>query len=147
MNATLFYIMDETRRHVSQCRSEQSRLGSARDMRTVRDIAYVSVPSILRGMPDARNAVRDLEHVAEKRMNVLLDEQLRQLGEIQAMEEFKKEYGRLVRNEWPFLRGTFSSVLVRAERAASVLRHTLEKALKPTDHAEPAVDGESDAPR
>lgn len=156
-NAMTFYLTQQASRFESDCRWHQQQLERAETMRQVRDCAHVILRSELRGMPGVREAETRLRWAAERRMEDLLDEQLDKLRKCETMEDFKQLHGRLQMDEWPFMRGDFARVFVKAERESHMVRHGIETKIagsaagaSTTTQPEPTqsdLDGEQPAAR
>jgi hypothetical protein len=115
-DATHFIVQQLVTRLSNESSSAQARIRAATTMRQVKHAAGVQANSIIRALPQARQELRRVHDCAEKRMTELLDQQLDGLEKIQNSDLMRAEYGRLVRNDWCFLRGDFGSLYVRADR-------------------------------
>lgn len=152
-DATHFFVQQLINRLSNDSSTAQARIRTATTMRQVKHAADVQVNSVVRALPQVRQELRRVHDCAERRMVDLLDQQLATLGQCQSSELMRAEYSRLVRNDWCFLRGEFSSVYVRADREYQRLLHAAVQREKQTtavrDEPEPLVDdeeGESPSP-
>lgn len=113
---TQFYVNRLLNQLSSDCSSAQVRIRTATTMRAVRFAANVQAHAMIRSLPDVRQEQHRVHDCAEKRMEVLLNQQLKALEGCQSSEQLRQEYGRLVHNDWVFLRGEFASLYVHADR-------------------------------
>jgi len=116
-------------------------------MRGVKQAADVHASATVRALPEIRRLGRRVHDCAEDRMAALLQPQLQALAGCASSAEMRAMYGRLVRDEWAFLRGDFSRVYVRADREYQRLRHLAVKAeARPAEQGEDAAqhEGEDD---
>lgn len=83
-------------------------------------------------------------------MQSILKEQLQTLAALTSTDEFKLARGRLIRNDWAFLRGEFASIYRQAERESKLLLSQLERSApvqQVSDEEEPDTDSPNDAPK
>lgn len=151
--STHFYLQQLFNQFSSQCDSAQARIRSATTMRGVKLAADVHASATVRALPEIRSLGRRVHDCAEDRMTALLQPQLQALAKCASSAEMRAMYGRLVRDEWVFLRGDFSRVYVRADREYHRLLHLAVKAeARPADQGEDGAqhedegDGERPAP-
>lgn len=152
-NATHFFIQQLVARLSNDSSSAQAQIRTATTMRHVKQAANVQANSMVRALPQVRQELHRVHQCAEKRMVELLDQQLATLAKCQSSELMRAEYGRLVRHDWFFLRGEFSSVYTRGDREYQRLQHAAVMREKQAPAAqgepEPHLDdeaGESPSP-
>lgn len=120
---TQFYVNRLLNQLSSACSSAQARICTATTMRAVKFAADVQVNAMIRSLPDVRQEQYRMHDCAEKRMEVLLDQQLKALEGCPSSDQLRQEYSRLVRNDWVFLRGEFGRLYGRADREYHRLLH------------------------
>lgn len=118
-----FFLQQQLRRHEQNCAHAALAVNRAATMRDVKFSANVIAPSVLRGMPHTRGPLLTLQTHAAKKMEKLLDEQLRRLGEIATAAEMKTMRAHLERNDWIYLRGTYAATYHRATQEATRIIH------------------------
>jgi hypothetical protein len=151
IDPTNFFVQQLINRLSSDSTSAQARIRAARTMRHVKHAADVQANSIIRALPQVRQELRRVHDCAEARMVELLNQQLASLRQYQSSELLRAEHSRLVRNDWCFLRGAFSSVYMRADREYQRLLHVVVQRESPSSVApsesEPQFDNdEGEAP-
>lgn len=147
MNISMqLYLQQLFNQFSSQCDSAQARIRSATTMRGVKQAANVHASATVRAMPEIRRLGCRVHDCAEDRMSALLQPHLQALAACASSSEMRTLYGRLVRDEWIFLRGDFSRVYVQADREYHRLLHLAVKAeARPADPEEGETDGESES--
>lgn len=143
---TQFYLNRLLNQLSSDCSSAQERIRGATTMRAVKLAANVQANAMIRSLPDVRQQQYRVHDSAEKRMEVLLDQQLKALEGCQSSEQLRQEYGRLVRNDWVFLRGEFGRLYGRADREYHRLLHKHVQRDKDTVTASSPIAVDPDAP-
>lgn len=151
MNTGAIWYLQKLAQDVeSTCRAQKGRLLTARTMREVKNLSTVHVKPELRHIPGVRTAREALRTAAEDRMQSILKEQLQTLAALTSTDEFKLARGRLIRNDWAFLRGEFASIYRQAERESKLLLSQLERSApvqQVSDEEEPDTDSPNDAPK
>lgn len=148
---TQFYVNRLLNQLSNDCSSAQARIRTATTMRAVKLAANVQANAMIRSLPDVRQEQYRVHDCAEKRMEVLLDQQLKALEGYQSSEQLRQEYGRLVRNDWVFLRGEFGRLYGHADHEYHRLlqRHVQrEKEATPTPPSfavDPSPDDHDDS--
>lgn len=142
--ATHFYLERLINQLSTDCHSAQSRIRTSATMRDVKFAANLHANAMIRSLPQARQALQRVHDCAEKRMETLLDQQLKALEVLQSSDELRQEYGRLVRSDWTFLRGDYGRVYVHADREYRRLLHKLVQREKEADAPQPHPDPEHD---
>ena len=114
MAPTTFWLQQRMRTVEQQASSGLARIRHAQSMAEVVRAADVHVPAELRALKHQMRDLRQLQLAAERRLDEMLAEQLRQLAEmtVDAREAFRL---RLLRDEWPALRGTWAMFYRKAE--------------------------------
>lgn len=120
---TQFYVNRLLNQLSSACTSAQARIRTATTMRAVKFAANVQASTMIRSLPEVRQEQYRVHDCAEKRMEVLLGQQLKALEGCQSSEQLRQEYGRLARNDWVFLRGEFGRLYGQADREYNTLLH------------------------
>lgn len=143
-NATHFYLERLITQLSTDCHSAQSRIRTSATMRDVKFAANLHANAMIRSLPQARQALQRVHDCAEKRMETLLEQQLKALEVLQSSDELRQEYGRLVRSDWIFLRGDYGRVYVHADREYRRLLHKLVQREKEADATQPHPDPEQD---
>lgn len=141
--ATDFFVQTLITRVSSECDSARARIRVATAMRQVKHASDVHANPMIRALPQVRQALRSVHDFAQKRMDALLDQQLKKLADCTTVEEIQAERARLIRNDWCFLRGDFSRIYVRADREYLRLLHGVKQqpaAVAPPDDQDPAAD-------
>lgn len=150
-HTTDFFIKQLIDRLSNDSSTAQARIRTATTMRQVKHAADVQANAMIRALPQARQELRRVHECAEKRMVELLNQDLATLAQCQSSQLMRDEFSRLVRHDWFFLRGEFSSVYVRAEREYQRLQHAAvqREKLAPGAQGEPEPnedDGEASPP-
>lgn len=145
-NATHFYLERLLNQLSNDIHSAQARIRTSTTMRDVKFAASLHPSPIIRSLPQARQALHRVHDCAEKRMQTLLEQQLKALAMLQSSDELGREYGRLVRSDWIFLRGDYGRVYLHADREYRRLLHQLVQREKATDAAEAHPEIEQDDP-
>lgn len=114
MDPTAFWLQQRMRSVEQQAASGLARIRQARTLSDVVRAADVHVPAELRALRHQLSGLRQLQLAAERRLEELLAEQLRQL---KATAEGEREAHRLrlLREEWSALRGTWAAYYRKAE--------------------------------
>lgn len=116
MNTAQFFIRQESRRYEQHCESAVRRVRLAMSMWDVKRAMHVPKPGVLRGLHLPKvGIVRDLELAAERRMDALLDEQLKHAASLTDMAERKAYLGQLRSHDWSALRGDFPTLCRKAD--------------------------------
>lgn len=126
IDATHFFVQTLINRLEGDCSSAQSRIRVALSMRAVKHAAEVQANPMIRALPQVRQELRRVSDCAEKRMDQLLEQQLKVIVACSSPAEIRTEHARLVRTEWCFLRGEFGSTFVRADRESKRLLRLAE---------------------
>lgn len=141
MNSGAIWYLQKLAQDVeSTCHAQKGRLLIARTMREVKNLSIVHVKPELRHISGVRVARDSLRRAAENRMQTILKEHLQTLAALTSIDEFRIARGRLIRNDWYFLRGEFAGIYRQAERESRSLLTRLERSLLP-----PQVDEEDDS--
>lgn len=141
------YLHQLSNQFSAECNTAQARIRSATTMRAVKQAAHVQASATVRALPEIRRLQRQVHNCAEDRMVALLQPQLQALATCTSSNEIRALYGRLVRDEWFFLRGDFARVYVQADRGYHRLLHLAVNAeAQPIDQGEDVDDGERPAP-
>jgi hypothetical protein len=143
---TQFYVNRLLNQLSSDCSSAQARIRTATTMRAVKFAASVQANAMIRSLPDVRQEQYRVHDCAEKRMEVLLEQQLNALYGCQSSEQLRQEHGRLVCNDWIFLRGEFGRLYGRADREYHRLLHKHVQREKEVAPAPPPFAVAPDAP-
>lgn len=122
MDAAMWFIQEESRKHESRCMSAIQTVRLARTMWDVKRAADVHAPSVLRGMHlHKQGAGRQLQHAAEQKMSELLDAQLKEAKALPDLDARKAFLGKLRATEWNAMRGDYSQLYRRADMDAQRL--------------------------
>ncbi|MBY0240067.1 MAG: hypothetical protein K2X55_12200 [Burkholderiaceae bacterium] len=144
INATHYYLERLLNQLSNDCGSAQARIRTSTTMQAVKFAANLHANPMIRSLPQVRQALHRVHDCAEKRMEVLLDQQLKALEIVQSSDELRRDYGRLVRHDWSFLRGDYGRVYVHADREYHRLLHRLVQCENAADAAEPPPELEQD---
>lgn len=118
MDATQFFIAQESRKYEQNCRSAISQVRRASSMWEVKRASHVISPSVLRGMGHHCGAARDLRQEAASRLESMLNEQLKAAAALTSPDERKAYLGQLRLREWDALRGEFATLYRKADMEA-----------------------------
>jgi hypothetical protein len=122
MDAAMWFIQEESRKHESRCMSALQLVRSSRTMWEVKRAADVHAPSVLRGMHlHNQGAGRQLKNAAEQKMSDMLDAQLTEAKALPDLDARKKFLGKLRADEWNAMRGDYSQLYRRADMDAQRL--------------------------
>ena len=117
MDATTIWVRQQLRRVDAAASSAQSQLSRPLTMAEVVRLAQVSVPAPLHALRHKIQGLKTLRLAVERRLEVLLVEQLVALEPL-SLEEAQKHVAGLQRREWQALRGEWASIYRKAEADA-----------------------------
>jgi len=143
-DVTEFYIHRLLSQLSSDCSSAKARIRTSATMRAVKFAADVHANAMIRSLADVKRELHGVHDCAEKRMEELLGQQLKALETCQSSEQLRQEYGRLVRNDWIFLRGEFGRLYGQADRGYHQLLHRHVQREKESLGATPEAEIEPD---
>lgn len=122
MDAGMWFLHEESRKHESRCSSALQLVRRAETMWAVKRAADVHAPSVLRGMHlHNQGAGRQLKHAAEQKMSELLDAQLKKAKALPDLDARKAFLGKLRAEDWNAMRGDYSQLYRRADLEAQRL--------------------------
>jgi CRISPR/Cas system-associated endonuclease Cas1 len=112
-----FFVNQQVQRYEQDCQSAIAQVRRAPDMWSINRATHVSAHPVIRGFKhQLAPAKRRLDGEAEKRMEQLLDEQLKAAEAMTDIEERKTYLGRLRTRDWNALRGDFVRIWQKADR-------------------------------
>lgn len=115
-SAAQFLVKQQADRYERDCESAIQRVRRAATMWDVKRASHVPAPPIIRGMRlHFAGAARQLTLEAEKRMEALLDEQLKEAAALTDLATRKAFVGLLRHRDWDALRGEFASLYRKAD--------------------------------
>jgi CRISPR/Cas system-associated endonuclease Cas1 len=116
-HASQFFVNQQVQRYEQDCQSAIAQVRRAQDMWSINRATHVSAHPIIRGFKhQLAPAKRRLDVEAEKRMEQMLDEQLKTAAAMTDLEERKAYLGKLRIRDWQALRGDFVRILQKADR-------------------------------
>lgn len=127
MNPTVFFVRQQLQNLDSQCGTALARIGIARSMRDVKLACNVHAHSVVKPLADAKTLLRRVDQAAEQKLLQFLEVQMTELRSCATIDEFKAARGRLIRDQWEYLRGTFATIYRRAERDSMSIQAALER--------------------
>ncbi len=114
-----FFVNQQVQRYEQDCQSAISQVRRAQDMWSINRATHVSAHPVIRGFKhQLAPARRRLDIEAEKRMESLLDEQLKTAEAMTDLDERKAYLGKLRIRDWQAMRGDFVRLLQKADREA-----------------------------
>jgi hypothetical protein len=114
--AAQFFVNQQVSRYEQDCQSAIAQVRRARDMWSVNRATHVTAHPVIRGYAhQLAPAKRRLAVEAEKRMEHLLDEQLKQAAAMTDIDERKAFIGKLRARDWNALRGDFARLCHKAD--------------------------------
>jgi CRISPR/Cas system-associated endonuclease Cas1 len=114
--AAEFFVNQQVSRYEQDCQSAIAQVRRAQDMWSVNRATHVTAHPVIRGYAhQLAPAKRRLTVEAEKRMEHLLDEQLKQAAAMTDIEERKAYLGKLRARDWNALRGDFVRLCRKAD--------------------------------
>lgn len=121
MDATAFWIGQQTRKFEVMCSSAASRVALCKTMQEVVRAADVHAPAEVRQLVHSLRGYRNLKAQTERRLEQLLEAQLAKISLIETLDERKTAVGQLRARDWQALRGEFASIYRKADRAGQQL--------------------------
>lgn len=124
MNAAQWFVHDKLRRLASDARAAAVQVERAKSLREVRDCGQVRADPTVSSLRHMVPELRLLNQACTRKAQALVDAQLEELKTLKSedAEAFARRAGHLMQREWVFLRGTYSSVFLHAERELAHLR-------------------------
>lgn len=135
--ATQWYIDRETRKVENQCSMAMQQIRRARNLREVVQANHVHVQPYLRSL--VRSDVTRVHRAMEEKATEIIDQQLADLAAM-PYEERKAAIGRMMMQEWNYLRGNLPSHFHRVEMEQHKLLH-IPKPVPPDAPAEAPPEG------
>jgi hypothetical protein len=119
---TQMYLHMLERRLDGECQSAQMRVRRATTMAEVVRATSISVPPELRALRNNYPSYRQLKNAAERKLEELLDEQLKALKD-GTLEQARQLFAGYQHREWQSLRGTYATLYRRGEIEARRILH------------------------
>lgn len=121
MNQTQQWLHIQTSRLESQVASATQQIARATTMEAVIRASHVSIPVELRGIRNSLPSVRRLNSDVTRRLQVLLDAQLKSLEACSTADECKNLRGRYMSQDWQSLRGLHGNLYNQADRQSHAI--------------------------
>lgn len=123
-----FFLRQKIGRFENEASGALHRIRLATTMRDVKFASDLHPDALIRRASEVTRGKQRVLRVATDRMSELLEIQLEELRKLGSAQEMKDLRVRLLQQHWPYLRGTFAQVYVRADRTSQGLIYQQEKA-------------------
>lgn len=138
-----FFLHQKVRQFENQASSALHRINVAKTMRDVKFAADLHPDALIRHAHEVTREKQRVLRAATDRMSELLDIQLEEMRMLPTAQDMKDWRGRMLQHHWPYLRGAYAQVYVRADRTSQSIIYMRSQAESAASENESAGDAPS----